>query len=208
MRPIKVLVGCEYSQRVCGAFRQAGYEAFSCDLLPTEGNPEWHYQGDVRDILSWDVQWDLFVAHPDCTYLTNSGVRWMTPERKRKMREAVAFYKELWNADVEHICIENPVMHGYANELLVELPKRQFVQPWWFGDRMFKRTGYTLKNLPRLEPTNKLVPPAPGTEEHKEWSWVHRCPPGPNRWKIRSRTPQGIANAMAQQWGSFVQGVH
>jgi hypothetical protein len=205
---MRVLVACEYSGRVRDAFRALGHSAYSCDLLDTEtptcdslGYPA-HFKGDVRALLYG--KWDLMIAHPPCTYLTNSGVRWMNKERRRLMQLAANFYSDLWHAPIPQICIENPVMHGYgkaAVEKLIGKHKRQFVQPWYFGEPMFKRTGYLLKGLSPLVPTDMLVPPKDGTEEHKAWSWVHRCPPSPERWKIRSRTPIGIATAMAQQWG-------
>jgi len=204
---LKVLVACESSGRVRHEFQKAGHTAWSCDLKPNEmGHDLWHYQCDVREVLSGHARkFDLLIAHPDCTYLTNSGVRWLHEKEGRwaKLEEAARFYAYLWSQPIPRICIENPVMHRHANTMLslIGLPKRQFVQPWWFGDPMFKCTGYALKNLPQLVPTNKLTPPKAGTDEHKAWSWVHRCPPGPDRATIRSRTPVGIARAMAQQWG-------
>lgn len=202
---MKVLIACEYSGTVRDAFIRRGHDAVSCDLLPTEV-PGPHYQGDVLEILGDD--WDLAIMHPPCTRLTNSGVRWLHHPPKGKtldqmwaeLDEAVAFYDALRKAPIPKKCIENPIMHKYARERLGEI-KRQVVQPWWFGDKTFKATGYELIGLPELVPTNRLATPAKGTPEHKEWSWVHLCPPGPDRWKIRSRTPKGIAEAMAQQWG-------
>lgn len=199
MKKLRVLVACEYSGRVRDAFIRKGHDAISCDLLPSDSNFGPHYQGDVFDIIN--DGFDLLIAHPPCTRLANSGVRWLA-ERNLwdEMREAADFYLKLRNAPIERKCIENPIMHKYARELLGSVP-RQVVQPWWFGERTFKATGYELQNLPELKPSNKLAPPKTGTDEHKEWSWVHRCPPGPLRWKIRSTTPQGIADAMAEQWG-------
>lgn len=195
---MKILVACEYSGRVRDAFLARGHDAISCDILPTDV-PGPHYQGDVMDIL--DNGWDLMIAHPPCTRLANSGVRWLH-ERDLwdEMREAAEFYLKLRNAPIPKKCIENPIMHKYARQLLGDI-KRQVVQPHWFGEPMFKATGYELHGLPDLVPTKKLEVPANGTEEHKAWSWVHRCPPGPNRWKVRSTTPQGIADAFAAQWG-------
>jgi hypothetical protein len=203
---MKVLVACEYSGRVRDAFIRGGYDAMSCDLLPTD-SPGPHYQGNVLDIL--DDGWDMMVAHPPCTRLTNSGVRWLkNPPPGKTLEqiwteffEAVEFYKALRNAPIPKKAIENPVMHVYARAALGRI-KRHVVQPWWFGDEAFKATGFELIGLPELEPTNKLDTPEPGTEEHKAWSWVHRCPPGPDRWKIRSTTFPGVANAMAEQWGA------
>lgn len=196
-----VLVACEYSGRVRDAFIHAGHDAISCDLLPSDSNSGPHYQGDVFDIIN--DGFDLMIAHPPCTRLANSGVRWIAERNLwNEMREAAEFYIKLRNAPIAKKCIENPIMHKYAKELLGNTP-RQVVQPWWFGEEMFKATGYELHGLPDLKPSNKLTPPKPGTEEHKAWSWVHRCPPSADRWKIRSTTPQGISQAMAEQWGSL-----
>ena len=198
MKKLKVLVACEYSGRVRDAFIRKGHDAISCDLLPSDSDFGPHYQGDVFDIIN--DGFDLLIGHPPCTRLANSGVRWLA-ERNLwdEMRQAADFYLALRNAPIKMKCIENPIMHKYARELLGNVP-RHVVQPWWFGERTFKATGYELHNLPELKPSNKLNPPKSGTEEHKEWSWVHRCPPGPLRWKIRSTTPAGIAEAMSEQW--------
>lgn len=195
---MKVLVACEYSGRVRDAFIAKGHNAISCDLLPTD-IPGPHHQGDVLELLG--DGWDLMIAHPPCTRLANSGVRWLH-ERDlwHEMDEAVEFYLTLRNAPIAKKCIENPIMHKYAKEKLGNI-KRQVVQPWWFGEETFKATGYELHGLPDLVATNRLTPPAKGTYRHNAWSWVHRCPPGPNRWKVRSTTPIGIAKAMAEQWG-------
>lgn len=181
------------------AFIRAGHDAISCDLLPSDSDFGPHYQGDIFDIIN--DGFDLMIAHPPCTRLANSGVRWLH-ERDlwQEFEEACEFYLKLRNAPIEKKCIENPIMHKYAKELLGNID-RQVVQPWWFGEETFKATGYELQGLDPLQKTNVLVPPKAGTEQHKAWSWVHRCPPGPMRWKIRSTTPQGIANAMAEQWG-------
>ena len=197
---MRILIGCEYSGRVRDAFIAAGHEAVSCDLLPTDV-PGPHIQGDVLDVIN--DGWDMMIAHPPCTRLANSGVRWLH-ERNLwgEMEEACQFYEALRNAPIPLKAIENPVMHKYARERLGGI-SRHVVQPWWFGEPMFKATGFELQGLPPLVPTNKLTPPKPGTPEHKEWSWVHRCPPGPDRWKIRSTTPKGVAQAMANQWGNL-----
>lgn len=199
MKKLKVLVACEYSGRVRDAFIRKGHDAISCDLLPSDSDFGPHYQGDVFDIIN--DGFDIGIFHPPCTRLANSGVRWLA-ERNLwdEMQQAAEFYLALRNCNIPKKCIENPVMHKYARELLGNVP-RQVVQPWWFGEKTFKATGYELHGLPELVPTNKLTPPKAGTDEHKEWSWVHRCPPGPLRWKIRSTTPIGIAEAFAEQWG-------
>lgn len=208
-KPLNVLVACEYSGRVREAFAALGHNAMSCDLLPTEvpGN---HYQGDVRDVLY--EEWDLMIAHPPCTRLTNSGVRWLhvPPIGKSKQQmwddldSAAEFYKLLRDAPIAKKAIENPIMHCYAVER-INPGNRQIVQPHWFGDAAFKATGFELIGLPELIPTNKLVPPEKGTQEYKAWSKVHMASPGPDRWKERSRTYLGIADAMALQWGGDVR---
>lgn len=204
--PMRVLVACEYSGIVRDAFIARGHDAMSCDLLPTD-KPGPHCQGDVLDIL--DDGWDLMIGHPPCTRLTNSGVRWLhVPPKNKTIDEmweelelAAIFYNKLRDADIPKKCIENPIMHKHARERITP-GSRQVVQPWWFGEEMFKATGLELIGLPELIETNRLTPPEKGTEEHKAWSWVHRCPPGPNRWKVRSTTAKGIAHAMAEQWGA------
>lgn len=196
---MRILIACEYSGVVRDAFLRRSHDAVSCDLLPSD-SPGPHIQGDVLGVLS--DGWDMLIAHPPCTRLANSGVRWLH-ERDLwcELDEAVAFYKALRYAPIRRKCIENPVMHKYARERLGAI-RRQVVQPWWFGEKTFKATGYELHGLPDLIPTDKLTPPTPGTPDHKAWSWIHRCPPGPDRWKIRSTTPRGIAEAMAQQWSN------
>lgn len=205
MKKLRVLVACEYSGRVRDAFLARGHDAMSCDLLPTEV-PGPHHLGDIREVL--EQGWDLLVGHPPCTRLTNAGVRWLhqppagktVEEMWADMHTAAAFYRLLRDAPIPKKAIENPVMHGYARQLVKPGP-RQIVQPWWFGDPAFKATGFELIGLPDLKPTNKLTPPKPGTAEHKAWSKVHLEPPGPDRWKNRSRTLPGIASAIASQFG-------
>lgn len=204
---MRVLVACEFSGTVRDAFASRGHDSWSCDLLPSE-SPGNHYQGDVMDILH--ESWDLMIAHPPCTRLANSGVRWLhdpPPGRTRKemwaeLDAAAAFYRVLRAADIPRKAIENPVMHKYAHARIGN-GLRQVVQPWWFGDRAFKATGLELVNLPPLRATDRLLPPSGDTAEHKAWSKVHRESPGPNRWKNRSRTFPGIARAMAEQWGAL-----
>lgn len=200
---MRVLVACEESGAVRRAFRAAGHNAWSCDLLPADDCSLYHIQGDVLAAISAGPTWDLMIAHPPCTYLTNSGVRWLyeKPGRRELMQQGAEFYRALWNAPIPRIALENPIMHCHAREAIGIAQKRQIVQPWQFGAPMFKATGFLLKNLPPLVPTDKLTPPKAGTPEHKAWSWVHRMAPGPDRAKLRSRTPQGIADAMAAQWG-------
>lgn len=202
---MKVLVACEFSGIVRDAFIAKGHDAISCDLLPTERSGP-HYQGNVLDIL--DTGFDLLIAHPPCTRLTRAGERWLKVPPKGKtliqmweeFNEGVDLYLKLRNCSIPKRCIENPVFNQFAKHQLGN-PSRQIVQPWWFGEEAFKATGFELINLPNLVATNKLVPPNRGTDDHKKWSFVHRCSPGPDRWKVRSKTFQGIANAMAEQWG-------
>ncbi len=206
--PMRILVGCETSGVVRRAFAARGHDAWSVDLLPSEDGSNHHITGDVRDHLGdgWDL---LAVMHPPCTRLCNSGVRWLkVPPAGRTLAQmwadleaGVALFAACWQAPISCVAIENPIMHRYARERLpADLPRPQIVQPWWFGDPAFKGTGLYLRGLPPLRPTNRLSPPRPGTAEHRSWSRVHRTPPGPDRWKIRSRTYAGVAEAMASQW--------
>jgi hypothetical protein len=210
--PIRVLIGCEFSGVMRRAFADLGHDAWSCDFLPSEDRSNKHIIGDVRDVLAqgWDL---LVVAHPPCTRLCNSGVRWLhNPPRGRSiddmwadLDEAVALFAACWNAPVRHVAIENPVMHRHARERMpVDLPKPQIVQPWWFGEPFFKATGFYLRNLPALSATQRLQPPRPGSDQHKAWSAVHRMTPSPDRWKERSRTYVGVAKACAAQWSDHV----
>lgn len=203
MRPRKILVACEFSGVVRRAFDRLGHEVWSCDLLPSEDRSNRHITGDVRDILydGWD---DLIVAHPPCTRLCNSGVRWLhkaPPNRTldemwKELDEACDLFSELWNAPIPRICIENPVMHRYAKERIRNYqPFAQSVQPWQFGHGETKRTCFWLKGLPKLTPTNIVE----GREQR-----VHKMAPSPDRWKERSRFFSGIANAMADQWGRLL----
>lgn len=211
---MRVLIGCETSGVVRRAFAARGFDAWSCDLLPSEDRSNKHLICDIRSILAdgWDL---LAVMHPPCTRLCNSGVRWLSRAPKGKTLEQMwaeldagaALFSECWNAPVPRIAIENPVMHRHAKERIDGFePPAQTVQPWWFGEPFFKSTSFYLKGLPKLGATHRLAPPKAGTEEHKRWSLVHRCPPSSDRWKIRSRTFEGIAAAMAMQWGNALLG--
>ncbi len=196
---MKVLIACEYSGRVRDAFLSKGHDAISCDILPTD-SPGPHYQGDVRELL--DHQWDLIIAHPPCTYLTNSGVRWLKtdPERWQALDEAAAFFRLFLETDAaEKVAIENPIMHKYAIERIGGIKHTQTIQPWQFGDMESKRTCLWLRNLPELKETNNVYEEMMQLPIAKR-NRVHHCPPSDDRWKIRSTTFQGIANAMAEQW--------
>lgn len=186
---MKVLVACEFSGIVRDAFLACGHDTVSCDLLPTE-SPGPHIEGDVREIL--DDGWDLMVAHPPCTYLCNSGVRWLheRPGRWEKMRAGAAFFRELLQAPIPHVAIENPIMHGHARELVGHGPD-QTVQPWQFGHGEVKAICLWLRGLPHLAPTRI------STEREPLKHWLG---PSPDRWKERSRFFGGIAEAMADQW--------
>ena len=202
---MRVLVACEFSGVVRDAFSRRGHYAMSCDLLPTD-SPGNHYQGDVMDIIGDGG--DLMIAHPPCTYLSNSGVRWLfsQPERWGLMEKAAEFFVKLLTADIPMIAIENPVMHGHAVKL-IGCKQSQSIQPYQFGHPESKRTCLWLKNLPLLQPTNVL----PGRKrwENQTPSGRNNLPPSESRWKQRSKTYVGIAEAMAEQWGdnvSFGQG--
>lgn len=181
---MKVLVACEYSGVVRDAFLARGHDAMSCDLLPTDV-PGPHYQGDVRDVLA--VGWDLMVCHPPCTHLAVSGARWFK-DKRQEQAEALDFVRTLLDAPVPMICLENPVSIISSR---IRKPD-QIIQPWQFGHGETKATCLWLKNLPPLKPTNIVS----GREAK-----VHRMPPSPDRWKLRSTTYRGIGEAMADQWG-------
>ena len=208
------LFGCEYSGRAREAFRARGHDVVSCDLLPSEDNSPDHIIGDVFEVIAKYGPFDGALFNPPCTYLANSGVRWLynadgtkNEARWAAMREGAEFFAKLLAAPIPRVACENPVMHEHARRAIAEaldgtVYQTHFVQPWWFGDRAFKATGFTLKGLaPLRKPADALVPPRPGTPEHKKWSVIHNASPGPNRWKERSRTFPGIAQAMAEAWG-------
>jgi hypothetical protein len=184
----------------------------SVDLQPAEDDPLCcdHIVGDAMPlILSGD--WDMIIAHPVCTYLANSGVRWLVHgdvQRFDNMTKAADLFNSIVNAPCPRIAVENPIMHGYARARASGAwltADTQYVQPWMFGDPAFKATGLTLVGLPRLveDPAVSLrnARPERGTQEHKDWSFIHRMPPGPNRARERSRTFPGIAEAFAKNWG-------
>jgi hypothetical protein len=181
---MKILIACEYSGTVRDAFSALGHDAMSCDLLPTE-KPGPHYQGDVRDVLS--AGWDLMICHPPCTHLAVSGARWFK-DKLAEQAEALDFVRLLLSAPVPRIALENPVSIISSR---IRKPD-QVIQPWQFGHGETKATCLWLKGLPKLSATNIVE----GREQR-----VWKIPPGPNRWKERSRTYAGIAQAMARQWG-------
>lgn len=193
---MRVLVACEFSGVVREAFRRRGHDAWSCDLLPAEDGSQFHIQHDAVRVANWyalyaSTPWDLMIAHPPCTHLAVSGARWFK-DKLPEQAEALAFVRELLNAPIPRIALENPISIISSR---VRRPD-QIIQPWQFGHGETKATCLWLKNLPKLTPTNIVE----GREAR-----VHRMPPGPDRWKERSRTFVGIAEAMADQWGSLEQ---
>lgn len=204
----KVLVACEFSGIVREAFRRNGYDAWSCDILDSEDNSPYHIKGDVSSILG--DGWDAMVAHPPCTYLTVAGARWFYhpddkhlpvderrphpryPDRRQQQEDALDFVRMFMNAPIKHIAIENPIS---VISTRIRKPD-QIVQPWMFGHGETKQTCLWLKNLPHLKPTNIV--------EGREGK-IHMMPPGPERWRERSRTFTGIGDAMGKQWGDYIR---
>lgn len=228
---LNVLVACESSGTVRDAFRALGHNAWSCDLLPCDTDPRYHMQCDaftaIHDPQSGNywrcapptpAKWDLMIAHPPCTYLCNSGVRWLfTPsgssmvavnhDRWDAMRTAARFFCDLWNAPIPYLAIENPIQHKYAKDWHDCGQQDQVVQPWMFGHYEKKATCLWLKNLPLLEPSvpdaalaKQFVDCLPRGQQQRMWS----LPPSKNRWKLRSKTYEGIAKAMATQWSKYI----
>lgn len=202
---MRVLIGCEESGVVRRAFRERGHDAWSCDLLPARDGSEYHLQTDVLTVLN--DGWDLMIAHPECTYLTNAGVRHLhdhvTSRNGNKtkvsgsarwvaLHEAGEFFNKLTAAPIPRIAVENPIPHKYARNIIGSYT--QLIQPWQFGHGETKATCLWLKNLPPLEPTNIVE----GREPR-----IHMMSPGPNRKRERSVTYEGIADAMADQWGAL-----
>ena len=227
---LKVLIACEESQRVCAAFRELGHEAYSCDIQePSGGHPEWHIKGNVLDIIEplknvrgepYDFiifntmdgevhtignKWDLIIAHPPCTYLSNAGARHLYKghalnlERYEKGLEAKKFFLRLYYADCEHIAVENPVPSK-----IYELPKyTQIIQPYEHGHPFKKKTCLWLKGLPKLQPTN-IIPTEAAQSTRTAGNWYNKG--GKDRQKNRAKTFEGIAKAMAEQWSACLAG--
>ena len=184
---MKVLVACEYSGVVRDAFIRKGHDAMSCDLLPSESSFGPHYQGDIRDII--DDEWDLMIAHPPCTHLAVSGARYFKEKiADGRQQEAIDFFMMFANNATPRIAIENPVCIMSSKYRKPD----QIIQPWQFGHGETKATCLWLKGLPKLMPTNIV---------DGRLDRIHKLPPSPDRWKERSRTYQGIADSMAEQWG-------
>ena len=199
---MRVLVGCEYSGRVRNAFREAGHDAWSCDLLPSEDDSPFHIQGDVLPLLHQG--WDLGIFHPPCTYLAVSGLHWnkRDPARAAKTEEALAFVHTLMSAPIERIAVENPVSCISSR---IRKPD-QIIQPYEFGEDASKKTCLWLKNLDLLTPTQMVAPRL--VDGKPRWSnqtdsGQNRLGPSEDRWKERSRTFVGVAKAMAEQWGRY-----
>ena len=208
---MKILIACEFSGTVRDAFAAKGHDAWSCDILPSEKAGQ-HIQGDVLEVLN--KGWDMMIAHPPCTYLANSGVqhiyidrkkeKGICPKRWQNMLEGAEFFKKLLNAPIKKIAVENPVQFGYAAER-IGVPYSQIIQPYFFGDEVQKKTCLWLKNLSPLIPT-KIVGKGEqyfdknGKPNGSKW---YQLPPSVDRWKHRSKTFQGIADAMAEQWSDF-----
>lgn len=216
---MRVLVACERTATVRDAFRRLGHDAWSCDLQPTEGDPQWHIQGDAIAAAygvtysgsnsnytqnMWQP-WDLLIAHPECTFLSNSGAKHLyagmnkangpNADRWALMGAAAAFFLTLWNVPIKRKCIENPIMLGHPRRLFGIPKPTQIIQPWQFGHGETKATCLWLDGLMPLHPTNEVE----GREQR-----IWRMGPGPERKKERSRTFPGVAEAMADQWGRAI----
>lgn len=196
---MKIIIAGEFSGAIRDQFKNLGHDAWSCDLLPTE-KPGNHIQDDVLKHL--DKGWDMMIGHPPCTFLCNSGVTWLhsVDERWAELEKAAEFFLKLWNAPIPKICLENPVMHNYAYRL-IKIKPTQVIQPYFFGHMEQKATCLWLKNLHKLKATNNVKAQMMELPK-KERERIHYASPGENRWKIRSKTFDGIANAMATQWGT------
>jgi hypothetical protein len=192
---MNILIGCEESQILCQAFRDVGFNAWSCDLRPTQGNPDYHYQMDIRKVMqTWD--WDLIILHPPCTAMCVSGnATYAKGKPKYKQRqEAINFALSLWLLackNAKHVALENPksVIFKYMMNV-------QYIQPWQFGHPVNKETGFALRNLPRLKPTNIVSNPK---------NLIHNMPPSKNRARLRSMTFPGISKAIVDQWGQYIK---
>lgn len=205
---LRVLIGCEFSAVVRDAFRARGHDAWSCDLLPSEGDPRWHLQCDIFTVL--DRGWDLMIFHWPCTYLTRAQAGWFFnlpkkpnpkilygKDRYRAMLRSARTFRRLLNSDIPRICGENPIPYWKAREIMGDYTQK--IQPNQFGHAERKDTCLWLRNLPPLVPTNIVELP----EEKSRAQRLHWLPRSENRWKERSRTFRGIADAMAEQWGSL-----
>jgi hypothetical protein len=192
---MNILIGCEESQTICKAFREAGFNAFSCDLRPTQGNPDWHYHMNIFDCFD-KYDWDLIILHPPCTAMCLCGNRtYGKGKPKHEQRQiAIEWTKVLWKRAckaAKHVALENPMSVIFKHMMNV-----QYIQPWQFGHPVNKTTGFALKNLPRLKATDVVQNPK---------DLIHNMPPSKNRGRIRSVTFPGIASAIVAQWGSYIK---
>lgn len=198
----KVLIACESSGTVRNAFRALGHDAWSCDILPADDGSEFHLQGDCLAFL--DRGWDLMIAHPPCTYLSVSGMHWTTRGLRdpQLTEDALEFVRAVMNAPIPRIAIENPVSVISSR---IRKPD-QIIQPWMFGHPQSKKTCLWLKGLPPIQPTNVLPLPPSGRWENQTPTGQNKLGPSKDRWKIRSKTFEGIAQAFAEQWGAIANG--
>lgn len=201
---MRVLIACEFSGTVRRAFQKRGHDAWSCDLLPADDGSSHHYEGDVMEVLRGGVPWDLMIAHPPCTFLCISGIHWNNriPGRKEKTADAVSFCRQLLDSGIPKIALENPV--GCLSSQIRK--PDQIIQPWQYGHDASKQTCLWLVGLPKLEPTDILTPMRFQTNGRPRWgnqtpSGQNNLGPSADRWKLRSLTYPGIAQAMAEQWG-------
>jgi len=198
----RILVGCEESARVRDALRKRGHDAYSCDIQGSRGDSAYHITGDVFKAIKKRGPWDGMIVFPPCTYVTVAANKWLAIQKGRVVlqRQALEFMRDLLESDITCIAMENPigVFSSYWRK------PDQIVQPWMFGHRETKATCFWLKNLPKLVPTDIVGPPRT-PEEKKAYAVVHRAPPGPNRSRDRSETRQGIADAIAEQWGNAIR---
>jgi len=197
----KVLIACEFSGRIREEFKKRGHNAWSCDFLDTE-IPGKHIKADFRSVIQ--DTWDFIGFHYECRVMANCGVRWLYEKEGRwdELEEATSIFNLTIN-DPRPGYSENPIQHKHTKQRITR-EQDQVIQPWWFGDPYFKATCLWLRGIPELLPTNKLNPPEKGTDEYKEWSMVYYATPSLDRWKVRSRTFPGIAEAIANQWGKLL----
>ncbi|MEQ8547608.1 MAG: hypothetical protein RIC03_06845 [Cyclobacteriaceae bacterium] len=205
---MKAIVICEESQEVTKALRAKGITAYSCDLQTCSGgHPEWHIQDDAIKVV-YSNQWDLMIAHPPCTFITNAGVRWLFKDGRRdedrwnELREGSWFFKTLLNAPIKYKAIENPIPHKYALDIIGR-KYDQIIHPYQFGHTETKATCLWIENLPKLMPTNNVKQEMDLLPKNLK-NRIHYMSPGPERTKLRSKTYTGIAEAIADQWGNHV----
>ncbi len=211
-RKLRCLIACEFSGVVREAFRAEGWDAWSCDLRPTEIKGQ-HIQGNVEELLAQGGHWDLIICHPTCTNLANSSAKHLylgmkkengpNPARWKAMREGAAFFLKCYQANAPYVAVENPIMLGHAQRIIGAGPS-QVVQPWMFGHKEVKATCLWLRGLPALIPTDNVKAETMALP-YSERAKVHWCAPGPDREKMRSRTLPGLAAAMASQWTAHIK---